>query len=582
MSVLATAGHVDHGKSTLVEALTGTHPDRWAVERDRGMTIDLGFAATTLPSGREISFVDVPGHVRYLRNMLAGVGAVSGALVAVSAREGWKEQSEEHLVILATLGVEAVVVALTMADVTEPSRLETVRSDVERRLAASPVRAVDVVPTAAPRGEGVAELLAALDRLTAALPAPPDRAAPRLWVDRAFTIAGSGTVVTGTLAHGPLRVGDEVVIEPSGRPARIRRLHRHGREVDELAAGSRAAVNLHRVPVDAVGRGDALVRPERWHVTDRVDATLHLLGTLGHGVGRRGAHSVHVGSAEIPARIRVIGADRLDAGAHGIVRLHLSRPAPLVPGDRYVLRDLGRGETLGGGEILDVAPVRPMSRARPDRSLVRVVAERGWVEVDELARLTGVHAEATAGRWVIDPSRAAELESTVRDRLATAGPGGLPLADLPEPARSLATTLTDLALHQGRLRPADDGHGTGAGDVPHPVVALLERRPFQPDQPDPSVERVVLRDLAGAGRIVACGGIWFATSAIEAAAVAVADLLAEHPEGVTVSQVRQRLGTSRRYLLPLLAHLDETGRTRRRGDVRLGGPRLPAGRAPGT
>lgn len=570
MTVLATAGHVDHGKSALVEALTGVHPDHLPVERERGMTVDLGFGAAHLPSGREVGIVDVPGHLRYLRNMIAGAGAVTGVLFVVSAVEGWRAQSEEHLGILEALGVEAMVVALTMADRVDARQLDETERDVRRRVARSSVDLVGVVATAAPTGVGLERLGLALDDLVDRLAAPTDRGAPRLWIDRAFSLAGIGTVVTGTLAHGALAHGDEVVLEPSGRPSRVRGLHTHGRTVTELGPGNRIAVRLHRVSPSSIRRGDALVRPGEWHMTHRVDASLRLLGTRDADVGRRGAYAVHIGTAEITARLRVLGAEQLGPGDAGHVRLHLARALPLVPGDRFVLRDLGRGTTVGGGAVLDVDPRRAAATAHPSDSVAEVVAQRGAVELAELARLTGRRIEPDVGRWVIDPDRRRELVDEVRRRLEHRGEEGLALGELEEPVRSVALTLEAVEVRHGRLHLG--GPRPTAGEA---LARRLAADPFRPPRPGPE-DRGALLELVANGEVVSCAGTWFARSAVESAASAVAELLADHPEGITVGMVRDRLGTSRRHLIPLLNHLDATGRTRRRGSLRVAGPRLPA------
>ena len=569
MRVVATAGHVDHGKSTLVLALTGTDPDRWDEEKRRGLTIDLGFASATLPSGEGISFVDVPGHVRFLPNMLAGVGAVDACLFVVAATEGWKPQSEEHLRILEVLGIGGGVVALTKVGLLDDDDVELAHLDVAEHLAGSTLAAAEVVAVDAPTGVGLGELRLALDRLVAATPGAPDLGRPRLWVDRAFAAKGAGTVVTGTLTGGTLAVDDTVAV--AGRPARVRALQTLGRGVGSIGPGNRVAATLAGVGHDDVGRGDAVVRPGEWHHTTTVDASLTVLASLDHDVSRRGAWLAYVGSGEHPVRMRVLGPDRIAPGATGVVRLHLPVPLPLHPGDRYVLRESGRQETVGGGEVLDVAPVLPASRARPDRSAARVVSERGWVAADELARLLGGpvpdDAGVRIGRWVVAPTAVEAVAASVRDRVAGAGALGLDVATLDERERAVLATL-DIAVAGGRA---------GADPVAaHPFVAALEAAPFAPPSAaEAGVDRVELRELVRRGLVVERDGHHFAPAAVDAAAMAVAKLLAARPEGVTAGDVRDALDTSRKYVIPLLALLDAGGVTRRRGDVRVAGPRLP-------
>ena len=570
MHVVATAGHVDHGKSTLVKALTGTDPDRFAEEKARGLTIDLGFATTTLPSGAALSLVDVPGHVRFIKNMLAGVGAVDACLFVVAATEGWKPQSEEHLRILELLGVRHGVVALTKVGPADDDLVDLAHLEVEERVAGTFLEGAPVVDTDAPTGVGLDNLRAALDDLLAATPTAADHGRPRLWIDRAFSARGAGTVVTGTLTGGRLHTDDELAVHPAGSPVRVRSLQNHHAERDELPPGSRCAVNLVGVAHDEVVRGHVLVRSDQWHHTTVVDASLRVLDRLDHPVSRRGAHVVYLGSGEHPVRMRILGPDALDPGTEGAVRIHLPEPLPLLPGDRFVLRESGRAETVGGGEVLDVDPTERASRARPDRSVDRVVRERGWVPVDELERLTGERREPDLDRWVVDPVVLHRTLEDLRNALADAGPRGLDLVGLGELARAAVVLLDDAEVEAGRLVPA----GVADPLADHPFVAALTASPFVPPSPD-GVDRGELRELVRRGDVVEVEGIFFASSAVDAAARLAARLLVDHPEGFTVSTFREEAGNTRKHAMPLLARLDATGMTRRRGDLRIAGPRLP-------
>ena len=581
MHVVATAGHVDHGKSTLVLALTGMDPDRFAEEKARGLTIDLGFAWATLPSGRELAFVDVPGHVRFIKNMLAGVGAVDACLFVVAATEGWKPQSEEHLRILELLGVEHGLVALTKVGLVDDEWRELAHLEMADHVAGTFLAEAAVVDVDAVAGTGIEELRAALDRLLAVTPGAADRGRPRLWVDRSFAAKGSGTVVTGTLAGGPLAVDDELALVSTApgpvrgtvHRVRVRALQSHKSALARAAPGRRLAVNLTGVHHEQVVRGDALVRPGQWEPTRVADCSLTVLASLDHDVSRRGAYQAYVGSGEHAVRLRVLGAEALAPGTTGLVRLHLPVALPLLPGDRFVLRESGRAETVGGGEVLDVAPVLPAFRARPSRSVDRVVAERGWVEADLLKRLTGERREpSVAGRWVVDPAALQDARARVRAAVEGAGPLGLDVASLGERDRAVLDGLDGIAVEAGRARTAAQ---TAVPLGEHPYVAALEAEPFAPPPPN-GVDRGELRELARRGLVVEREGVWFAPSALDRAAQVVAELLRASPEGVTVAQVRDALGTTRKFILPLLAHLDATGVTRRRGDLRIGGPRLPA------
>jgi selenocysteine-specific elongation factor len=572
MRVIATAGHVDHGKSTLVQALTGTDPDRLIEEKRRGLTIDLGFAHTTV--GNEgISFVDVPGHVRFLRNMLAGVGGVDACLFVVAATEGWKPQSEEHLRILELLGVTNGVVALTKVDVLGDSELvELATLEVADHVAGTFLSGAPIVPVAAPTGEGLDRLSGELAALAHRTPAAADRGRARLWVDRVFAARGSGTVVTGTLTGGALATDQQVVVEPARLLARIRAVQTLGATVDRIGPGNRVALNLVGVDHHLVTRGDAVVESDRWWPTTRFDASLAVLGTLTHEVSRRGAYLAYIGSGEHPVRLRLLGADALAPGTTGPVRVHLQlKPAlPLLPGDRYILRESGRDETVGGGEILDVDPVLPASLARPDRRVERVVAERGWIDADELERRTGERREPTVGRWVSSDDALRTTIDSLRQRLADAGPLGLEVGTLDERERAVLATFDDIELDGGHARAA------GAEDplAGHPYLAALAAGGMSPPAPN-GVDRAELRELVRRGLVVERDGQWFHADAVMAAAELAARLLAERPEGFTVSEFRDAAGVTRKHAVPLVSELDARGVTRRRGDLRVAGPRLP-------
>ena len=404
--VIGTAGHVDHGKSALIQALTGTDPDRLAEEKARGMTIDLGFAWTTLPSGREVGFVDVPGHERFIHNMLAGVGGIGCALFVVDASEGWRPQSAEHLAILDLLGVPAGVVALTKVDLVDAATRDRVTAEVADRLRGTTLAGAAVVATAAPSGLGVAAVAAALDATLDGLGEPPDRGRPRLPVDRVFTMRGSGTVVTGTLSGGTLRADGEAELLPAGRRVRVRGLQGHGRPLAEAVPARRLAVNLAGVATDRVARGDVLVLPGQWAATTVADCRLRCLPGAAGPLRGRGAYLLYAGAAETPARLQPLDAAELQPGTDGLVRLHLERPLVLDVFEPVVLRDSGRDETVGGGRVLDPFPPAAVrgtaARVRRTEELEareaagrpgvaeRVLAERGVVALADLPRLAGL------------------------------------------------------------------------------------------------------------------------------------------------------------------------------------------------
>jgi len=583
MTVIATAGHVDHGKSTLVRALTGTDPDRWAEEKARGLTIDLGFATTTFESGRSVSLVDVPGHVRFLRNMLSGVGAVDGCLFVVAATEGWKPQSEEHLRILDILGITQGLVVLTKVDLVDDELRELARLDVEEHVAGSFLEGAPIVEVAAgdgPEGEGIDRIRLLLDDLAGEAEGRVATGNPRLWVDRAFAPAGVGTVVTGTLTGGPVAVGQELSLGASdGRLVRVRGIQNHHRDLDRVDAGNRVAFNLVGVSHHEVQRGDVLVEAGAWHHSAVVDAELTVLDDLEHSVTRRGAFAAYIGSAEFPCRVRLLAAADSEPGAKlpteihpgdtGNVRLYLSRPIPVRPGDRFILRENGRYETVGGGRLLDIAPLLPASQARPDDSVDRVVAERGWIDVADLVRLTGVRREPTMGRWVVDESALNAAEQEVAALVEEAGPLGLDLAALDERQRAVLETIESVRVDRGRatIGPVEDPLAN------HPWVAALTAKPFSPPGPD-GVDRNEIRELVRRGLVVEHDGVYFSAAAIDQARARLRDAFSSQPEGLTVAEVRDLLDTTRKYVLALLAHLDGNGMTRRREDLRIPGPRL--------
>lgn len=570
MTVVATAGHVDHGKSSLVRALTGVDPDRLEEEKRRGLTIDLGFAHTVLPSGADLSFIDVPGHVKFLRNMLAGVGGVTACVFVVAATEGWKPQSEEHLRILELLGIDHGIIALTKVDLVDDEWLELAQMEVADHVAGTFLADAPVVTVSSTTGAGIDALRAQLDALIERSAAAVDRSRPRLWLDRVFAAKGSGTVGTGTLVGGTLRNDQLVAIEPGGHSARVRTIQTAGSTVDEIGAGNRVAVNLAGVDHSDLQRGDAVIEPERWRLTDRFDASLRVLDSLDHDVSRRGAYVAYIGAGEHAVKLRVLGVEELAPGTTGAIRLFLPAALPLLPGDRFVLRESGRDETVGGGEVLDIDPVLRASRAAPDRSVERLVRERGWLTVGEIEQLTGDVVEPVIGEWVTTDEALAELAASIASRVEAAGPAGVDLAAFDERERAVLPDLDGVVVANGLAQPADaiDPYED------HPALDALLAGGFAPPSLD-DVDRNDVRELVRRGHVIQRDGIGFHRDAIDAAAFVAAELLAEHADGFTVAQFRDATGASRKYVLPLVAELDARGVTRRRDDLRIGGPRLP-------
>jgi selenocysteine-specific elongation factor len=579
MRTIATAGHVDHGKSSLVRALTGTDPDRLAEEQARGLTIDLGFAFADLPSGRRVGFVDVPGHARFLPNMLAGAGAVDLALFVVAADEGWCAQSREHLEIIDLLGAAGGVIALTKVDRVELEQVDRVADTVRARTHGTVLEGATVVACDSVHGTGIDELRVALDDLLDAVGPPADLGRPRLWVDRAFSVKGAGTVVTGTLEGGELSVGQSVVlVSGDTRTARIRGLESGGRPVDVADPGARVAVNLVGVERSQVARGDVVVLDGQWHPTAVVDGRVRLEAAP---PTTRVALHVHVGSAKLHGQLRVVD---------GFGRVRLDRAVPLVPGDRLVLRDPGPSAILGAFEVLDV---HPAARFDPDRlqapAVERCFLAQPWQRRDALGPATGLAERALddelrhlVGRGAVvevDPwfVRADEHDRAAAALVAAAAERSQPLAEVAavlglsrDQVKALAQHVPDVTLDQNvvRHREAVETAATPAGRA---VMELLRAQPFAPSDPRPLLDDPrVLTALVREGAVTKCDDIWFASDALVRAAELVVTELATTPQ-LAVSDLRDLLGSSRKYTLAIAGWLDATGITRRHGDFRVRG-----------
>ncbi len=573
MHVLATAGHVDHGKSTLVRALTGMEPDRWAQERERGMTIDLGYAWTTLPSGEVLGFVDVPGHQRFIANMLAGLGPAPAVMLVVAADEGWRRQTQEHLVAVEALGIDRGLLVVTRSDLADPGPATV---DALHRLASSSLGVVEAVTVSGRTGVGLDQLRGALDRLVLAAPAPDTDGPVRLWVDRSFTIKGAGTVVTGTLGAGAVAVGDE--LELDGRVVRVRGVQSLGRAAQAVTGPARVALNLRGLDRDEIVRGQALLAPGHWQSTPRCDVRLTTVGEPPEHL------VVHVGTAAVAARAR-----RLDDGH---ARLTLARALPLRAGDRLVLREPSSQKVVSGAVVLDADPPDLRRRGaagrrgadlalvdtRPD--LTAEVARRGAVLAEDLRRL-GVVGEPSAddvvvqGPWWVSRKRwgewlAATIEvverAAVEDPLSP-GPTETQVSQvLGLPARELLPALVrevGLTREGGRVRLAVEG-GLGRAE---PAVAALElrlRADFlaAPEVPELAVLGLGVKEVAAAerlGRLLRVGDVVLLPDAPARAMRVLAGLA----QPFTTSDARAALGTTRRVAIPLLEHLDARGWTRR-------------------
>ncbi len=616
MYVIGTAGHVDHGKSALVRALTDIDPDRLREEKERGLTIDLGFAWLTLPSGRDISIVDVPGHERFIKNMLAGAGGVDLALLVVAADEGPMPQTREHLAILDLLDVPAGVVVITKCDLAEDEYVDLVEEEIAETLAGSRLAEAPIVRTSVTDGSGLDDLLATLDAALDRTPPKRDLGRPRLPIDRAFTIRGFGAVVTGTLLDGSLEVGQEVEIQPGGLRGRIRGLHRHGDKVERLAPGTRAAVNVSGIRTEDLRRGMALATRGVLTPARALDVRLKATDLLSHALAHDAGVTVLSSTAESEARVRFLDREELAAGETAWAQLVLENPIAVLPRDSCVVRT--PNETVAGGPIAAINPRRHRRHHAPTlEALVRQLeappAERladllatgpaprasigatlglqpdeAAAAADELraARRARDHGSLLAGQPWLSATKA-RLAGAVHDYLAT---NPLRPAAPREHLRSglaLDATLFDLVAAES-VAAGDLVERSGGALHPHGyTVTLSDALREQADAfiatlkvggASPPTDALpppdLLAYLAGEGLVEDTGsGVVFEAGVYR-------DLLArvrEHIEAngsVSLGEVRDLFDTSRKYAQALLEHLDATHVTRRTGDVRV----LRAGR----
>jgi selenocysteine-specific elongation factor len=540
---VGTAGHIDHGKTWLVRALTGKDTDRLPEEQQRGISIDLGYAPLELPDGRRLSLVDVPGHERFVRNMVAGATGIDLFLLVIDAAEGARPQTHEHLAILRLLGIDQGVVAVTKADAVDAETLELALAEAHEL-----VPGAEAVAVSAKTGDGVDELKAALARAAdaAAEVARPEGPA-RLYVDRVFTLRGIGTVVTGTLWSGTIGEGDVLHVEPRGYEARVRSVQVHDRPIDRAEAGQRVAVALPGVERDRIARGDALVAPRGFPVTYRLDVTLEELADVPAAV------TVHLGTADVPARL-------VRRGRHA--QLRLERPLVAARGDRVVLRTRS---TVGGGVVLDPLPPRRLDSERLER------IERGEagatvhapVRAETLSHLGEIAGVERAGEWVFAPAWLEQLRGELEAKLADADPRD-PGIDAPaEPWAAAIVPLLGLERRGSRLYlPGATAQAEGANEL----LAELDASGFVPVKvADAQLARVLEQE----GKIVRLGaGEAVGADAYERARVALVEECTANGR-ITLARFRDLLGTGRRPAQLLLERFDADGVTRRIGDERV-------------
>lgn len=563
MTLVVTAGHVDHGKSTLVRALTGTDPDRLAEEKRRGLTIDLGFAHAVTPLGNTISFVDVPGHIDFIRTMVSGLNGINVALLVIDAAEGWKPQTQEHAAILSVLGISHGVVALTKCDKVDEQILLEREDEIRKHLAGSHVQWQAIVRTSAHSGAGLEDLLTALDDSHLATSDNDQRSRPRLFIDRVFTMKGAGTVVTGTLDNGVVHTDDQLSVARTGKTVRVREIQTHGSSAQQCMSGSRCALNLAGIEVDELRRGDALVIAQQWHITNVFDAELHALDSLERPVTHRGSYTVHIGTNMQAATIRVLQADLINPGESRNIRVRFTEPIAIAPFDKFLLRDTSTNITIGGGTILDVAPRNRIGRSAPDGTIEKQLFGRGFISVEEAQRLTGITIEPTVGPWVVCEAELQQCITELEDQLAT---GSVDIARLTVSERDVLSSLGGVVIENGIAR------NTAVADplLSHPYVNMMKEAGLTP--PDTgTLDRNIIRQLVHRKVLFEHDNIAFHSEVLLGLRPTLSELWSVFPEGFTMSALRDRLTITRKHAVPLATCLDKVGLTKRDGDRRTRG-----------
>ncbi|MBM4447416.1 MAG: selenocysteine-specific translation elongation factor [Chloroflexi bacterium] len=613
MFVIGTAGHIDHGKSVLIQALTGIDPDRLPEEKERGMTIDLGFAWMKLPSGQEVGIVDVPGHERFVKNMLAGVGGIDLALLIVAADEGIMPQTREHLAILDLLDIRKGIVVITKKDLVDEELLSLVRLEVEELIKSTALAEAPVLAVSAVIGEGLPDLVATIDRILISAEPRKDIGRPRLIIDRAFTIAGSGTVVTGTLVDGSLSVGQEVEVVPPGLKARLRGLQTHKTRIDVAKPGSRVAANLAGVAISQLERGDVLTSPGWLMPTARVDVKLRMLSGLKHTLRHGSAVSFFTGAAEIIAKVHLLEKEKLDSGDISWAQLALAKPVALVKGDRFIIRS--PMDTLGGGQIVNSHAPRHR-RFRP--AIIQSLKVRGEGAVEDVIVATleanrPLELEKLTVQCNLANDEAHKVvdELIKKGRIVAVGHGGQNLLftssgweRLTRKAEAVVESYhrkfpTRSGMSKGELssklklspnspalqRLFDDGVLVEEGAAAHlpsyrvklspqqqakidAFLLVLGQNPYSPPG-DITLEPDLLNLLIEQQQVLKVSdGVVFSVSAYNEMVDKVI-AYAKAKGKVTLAEVRDMLGTSRKYAQALLEYMDEKKLTRRVGDERI-------------
>jgi selenocysteine-specific elongation factor len=630
LRVIGTAGHVDHGKSTLIAALTGTHPDRLKEEQAREMTIDLGFGWLTLPNGEEVGIVDVPGHRDFIENMLAGIGGIDAALLVIAADEGVMPQTREHLAILDLLQIPAGLIVLAKTDLaSDPGWLELVETDIHAAMSGTVLENAPIVRVSAKTKTGLDSLLSYLQSILADKPARPDLNRPRLPIDRVFSMSGFGTVVTGTLMDGQFSVGDDVEILPSGQAGRIRGLQTHRKKEDQALPGTRTAVNISGLSAEQIQRGEVVVRPNQYQPTRRLDARFRLLKDVTASLKHGDEVKFFVGASEAMATARILGVEEFQPGTEGWMQLELRQPVVTVRGDRYILRRPSPGETLGGGVIIDhqpksrhkrfdaavlqslesllqgspadvlfeaamsvhVAPVREivarsrLETAAASAALKELLANGRLIPLenaeDGQPTITGEYLALTAPHWQALHNRTTQYIESYHKAYPLRR--GIPREELKSKLKLtprifnavIARLITDHSVTDHSASLARLGHTVKFNEQEQAKIRTLMRRfeanPFGPPsmkECQAEVGEEVLNALIESHELILVSSdVIFQKQVYDLMTARIKETLQQNGR-ISLAEVRDHFNTSRKYAQALLEHLDALGVTVRDGDFR--------------
>ncbi len=620
MQIIGTAGHVDHGKSSLVERLTGINPDRLKQERDREMSIELGFAWFELPNGNEIGIVDVPGHRDFIENMLSGIGGIDAALFVVAADEGVMPQTREHLAILDLLQIPAGVVALTKIDLVDDLEwLDLIQADLEETLLGTVLENAPIVRVSARSGDGIDQLVLAIQDVLAQHPHRPDRGRPRLPIDRVFTMAGFGTIVTGTLIDGQLSVGDNVEILPSGLEGRIRGLQTHKKAEEKALPGSRTAVNISGISHDKIDRGNTLVHPGTFESTKMIDVWFKLLPEVKEPLKHNTEIKLFIGAAELMARVRLLGVEELTPGNDAFLQLMLQKPITALRQDRFIVRRPSPPATIGGGQVMDPHPKKRHKRfnmnrlseleqlliGAPEDILLQSAQMLGAASINEIIKASGLEpAQAIeAADHLINQEELIEIKSThlllptnqviahitelmnSLEKFHQQYPlrSGMPREQL-KSQLSMDSTLFDAFITQMRDDNILEEIGTILRIKGHQVrftekqqekidslMDQFRENPYAPPSFKQGVELIgenLITALVETGQLVQLNeDVLLQQIVLKEMKEAVIFHIQEHGE-ITLAELRDKFNTSRKYAVAVLEYLDQTGVTVRQGDIR--------------